>query len=166
MVTRRQNLPMVKLSDSWKLKYNVIYNYWWQCTYKQKVHRLTFDPNMTWISTLGYPRLFLVYAVKKGRFWALVTIPLVYYSMYFMFWPLFHLLMTIHYYTYNKKIWNVWQSTWGKRWLTHWASLLRWIWSISEYNLTARDSPKWTLESGPISAFLHFLRIWFDFFRI
>ncbi len=31
----------------------------------------------------------------------------------------------------------------------HWASLLRWIWSISEYNLTTRDSPKRTLESGP-----------------
>ncbi len=29
----------------------------------------------------------------------------------------------------------VWQSTRGKWWLTHWASLLRWIWSISEYNL-------------------------------
>ncbi len=29
----------------------------------------------------------------------------------------------------------MWQSTWGKWWLTHWASLLRWIWSISEYNL-------------------------------
>ncbi len=27
------------------------------------------------------------------------------------------------------------------------SSLLRWIWSISEYNLTTRDSPKWTLES-------------------
>ncbi len=43
----------------------------------------------------------------------------------------------------------VWQSTGGKWCLTHWASLLRWIWSISEYNLTTRDSPKWTLESGP-----------------
>ncbi len=43
----------------------------------------------------------------------------------------------------------LWQSTWGKWWLTHWASLLRWIWLISEYNLTTRDSPKWTLESGP-----------------
>ncbi len=29
---------------------------------------------------------------------------------------------------------GMWQSTWGKWWLTHWASLLRWIWSISEYN--------------------------------
>ncbi len=27
----------------------------------------------------------------------------------------------------------MWQSTRGKWWLTHWASLLRWIWSISEY---------------------------------
>ncbi len=37
----------------------------------------------------------------------------------------------------------------GNRWLTHWASLLRWIWSISEYNLKTRDSPKRTLKSGP-----------------
>ncbi len=44
---------------------------------------------------------------------------------------------------------TVWQSTRDKWWLTHWASLLRWISSISEYNLTIRDSPKWTLESGP-----------------
>ncbi len=43
----------------------------------------------------------------------------------------------------------MWQSTWGKWWLTYWSSLLRWIWSISEYNLTTTDSPKWTLESGP-----------------
>ncbi len=34
---------------------------------------------------------------------------------------------------------STWQSTWGKWWLTHCASLLRWIWSISEYNLTTRD---------------------------
>ncbi len=38
----------------------------------------------------------------------------------------------------------LWQSTGGKWWLTHWASLLRWIWSISEYNLwlgTPRNGP-------------------------
>ncbi len=29
----------------------------------------------------------------------------------------------------------MWQSIWGKWWLKHWASLLMWIWSISEYNL-------------------------------
>ncbi len=50
-----------------------------------------------------------------------------------------------------KNMRTLWQSTWGKWWLTHWASLLRCIWSISEYNLTTRDSPKWTLESGPCS---------------
>ncbi len=27
--------------------------------------------------------------------------------------------------------------------------MLRWIWPISEYNLTTRDSPKRTLKSGP-----------------
>ncbi len=40
----------------------------------------------------------------------------------------------------------VWQSTGGKWWLTHWASLLRWIWSISEYNLwlgTPRKGHLW-----------------------
>ncbi len=39
---------------------------------------------------------------------------------------------------------HLWQSTGGKWWLTHWASLLRWIRSISEYNLwlgTARNGP-------------------------
>ncbi len=36
---------------------------------------------------------------------------------------------------YNTSSHSVWQSTGGKWWLTHWASLLRWIWSISEYNL-------------------------------
>ncbi len=41
---------------------------------------------------------------------------------------------------------SLWQSPKGKRWLTHWASMLRWRWSISEYNLTTRDSPKWTLN--------------------
>ncbi len=45
-----------------------------------------------------------------------------------------------------KSVECVLQSTRGKWWLTHWASLLRWIWSISEYNLTTRDSPKWTPE--------------------
>ncbi len=34
--------------------------------------------------------------------------------------------------TYIFILCKVWQSTWGKWWLTHWASLLRWIWSISE----------------------------------
>ncbi len=34
----------------------------------------------------------------------------------------------------------VWQSPKGKRVVTHWASMLRWIWSISEYNPTTRDS--------------------------
>ncbi len=43
----------------------------------------------------------------------------------------------------------VWQSSRGKWWLTHWASLLRWIWSLSEYNLKTRDSQKRTLNSGP-----------------
>ncbi len=45
-------------------------------------------------------------------------------------------------------LWSLWQSPNGKRWLTHWASMLRWRWSISEYNLTTRDSPKQTLKSG------------------
>ena len=27
--------------------------------------------------------------------------------------------------------------------------MLRWIWPISEYNLTTRNSPKRTLKSGP-----------------
>ncbi len=43
-----------------------------------------------------------------------------------------------------------WQSLGGNRWLTHWASLLRWIWSISEFNLKTRDSPKRTLKSGRV----------------
>ncbi len=29
----------------------------------------------------------------------------------------------------------LWQSTRGKWWLTHWASLLRWIWSISVWKM-------------------------------
>ncbi len=45
--------------------------------------------------------------------------------------------------------WFLWQSPGGKRWLTHWASMLRWRWSISEYNLKTRDSTKRTLKSGP-----------------
>ncbi len=110
MVTRSQNLPMIKSSDSWsslssnsstlaettihKLSWcfhyylDVLYSFWihvnsvfpleWfrlGCCYyyfiaitrkcPQKVHRLTFDTKMTWNSTLGYPRLFLVYEVKK-----------------------------------------------------------------------------------------------------
>ena len=44
---------------------------------------------------------------------------------------------------------RVWQSPMGNRVMTHWASMLRWIWSISECTLTIRDSPKWTLKSGP-----------------
>ena len=43
----------------------------------------------------------------------------------------------------------VWQSPRGKRAVTHWASLLRWIWSISEYNLMTRDSRKRTPIGGP-----------------
>ncbi len=43
----------------------------------------------------------------------------------------------------------MWQSPRGKRAMTHWASLLRWIWSISEYNLMTRDSRKRTLMFGP-----------------
>ncbi len=37
---------------------------------------------------------------------------------------------------------KLWQSPRGKRVVTHWASMLRWIWSISEYNLMTRDSWK------------------------
>ncbi len=44
---------------------------------------------------------------------------------------------------------QVWQSTGGKWWLSHWASMLRWIWSISECNLKTSDSLKRTLKSGP-----------------
>ncbi len=44
---------------------------------------------------------------------------------------------------------TMWQSPKGKRVLSHWASLLRWRWSISEYNLKTTDSPKRTLKSGP-----------------
>ncbi len=43
----------------------------------------------------------------------------------------------------------LWQSPRGNRVVTHGASMLRWIWSISEYNLTTRNSPKRTLKSGP-----------------
>ncbi len=45
---------------------------------------------------------------------------------------------------------ELWQSPGGKWWLTHWASLLRWIWSISEYNLKTRDSryDQWKMWSG------------------
>ncbi len=42
---------------------------------------------------------------------------------------------------------KVWQSPKCKRVVTHWASMLRWIRSISEYNLKTRDSPKRTLKS-------------------
>ena len=36
----------------------------------------------------------------------------------------------------------MWQSPIGKQAVPHWASMLRWIWSISEYNLKTRDSRK------------------------
>ncbi len=42
----------------------------------------------------------------------------------------------------------LWQSPKGNRVVTHWASMPRLIWPISEYNLTTRDSPKRTLKSG------------------
>ncbi len=44
----------------------------------------------------------------------------------------------------------LWQSPKGNRVVTHWASLLRWIWSISEYDLTTRDSQhdQWKIWSG------------------
>ncbi len=42
----------------------------------------------------------------------------------------------------------LWQSPRGNRVVTHWASMLRWIWSISEYNLTTRDSRKRTPMGG------------------
>ncbi len=42
----------------------------------------------------------------------------------------------------------MWQSP-RNRVVTHWASMLRWIWSISEYNLTTRDSRKRTPMGGP-----------------
>ncbi len=35
--------------------------------------------------------------------------------------------------------------------MSHWASMLRWIWSISECNLTIRDSLKRTPMGGPFS---------------
>ncbi len=38
----------------------------------------------------------------------------------------------------------MWQSPIGKQAVPHWASMLRWIWSISEYNLKTRDSQKQT----------------------
>ena len=44
--------------------------------------------------------------------------------------------------------WNVWQSPRGKRVVTHWASMLRWIWPVSECNLTTRDSRKQTPMGG------------------
>ncbi len=48
---------------------------------------------------------------------------------------------------------SMWQSTRGKWWLTHWASLQRWIWSISEYNLwlgTPRNGPLRDHVSGNV----------------
>ncbi len=44
----------------------------------------------------------------------------------------------------------LWQSPRGKRAMTHWASLLRWIWSISVYNLMSRDYRKGTPMGGPV----------------
>ncbi len=38
---------------------------------------------------------------------------------------------------------KMWQSTRGKWWLTHWDSLLRWIWSISEYAKRYSPSQVW-----------------------
>ncbi len=43
----------------------------------------------------------------------------------------------------------LWQSPRGNRVVTHWASMLRWIWSISECNLTTRDTRKRTPMGGP-----------------
>ncbi len=43
---------------------------------------------------------------------------------------------------------NLWHSPRGKRVVTHWASMLRWIWSISECNLMTRDSWKRTPMGG------------------
>ena len=40
--------------------------------------------------------------------------------------------------------WVLWQSPIGKEAVPHWASMLRWIWPISEYNLKTRDSWKQT----------------------
>ncbi len=47
--------------------------------------------------------------------------------------------------------WYVWQSSRGNRMVTHWASMRRWIWSISECNLTTSDSRKWTPIGGPFA---------------
>ncbi len=44
----------------------------------------------------------------------------------------------------------MWQSPRGKRAMTHWASLLRWIWPISECNLMTRDSRSRPPKGGPI----------------
>ncbi len=43
----------------------------------------------------------------------------------------------------------LWQSPRGKRVVTHWASMQRWIWLISECYLMTRDSRKWTPMGGP-----------------
>ncbi len=57
------------------------------------------------------------------------------------------LLRCSNYFLYGDiGLFRVWQSTRGKWWLTHWASMLRWIWSISEYNLwlgTPQKGPLW-----------------------
>ncbi len=42
----------------------------------------------------------------------------------------------------------MWQSPIGKQEVPHWASMLRWIWSISECNLKIRDSGKQTPKGG------------------
>ncbi len=43
---------------------------------------------------------------------------------------------------------NLWQAPIGKPAVPHWASMLRWIWSISECNLKTRDSRKQTPKGG------------------
>ncbi len=37
---------------------------------------------------------------------------------------------------------NLWQSPKGKRWLTHWASLLRWRWSYPQLTATELFDPR------------------------
>ncbi len=50
---------------------------------------------------------------------------------------------------------KLWQSPVGKQALSHWASMLRWIWSISEYNLMTRDSRKQTRKNGLLGGIIH-----------
>ncbi len=42
------------------------------------------------------------------------------------------------------EIYFMWQSPIGEQAVPHWATMLRWIWSISECNLKIRDSQKQT----------------------